>query len=448
MGSSPPLSPGETILQHLLSIVIVALMSAEESKSSPAGRGADDASKNAGPANQQRSGNKNKQNKQKKQHQNNSVVSTFKGEDPDLGAITVGETPSKTKSTFEQVDRSIRHRIGRDMDELTLKSIETGSLIKPDEYKAEMAADGTSFKDDIEKMKYEINYKANLERLREIQKQIHNVYYLYYGQCSTEVKSILKEDANYEDMIKDKDVFKLRKMLQSLSVGFKNTKSPVKTLFVCLKEFMLVRQHKNESNSAYLKRFKGLMETVHEMIGGKEDEPFIYAYASLLKLHCKSLGIQDHNTLDLDTRTEYMTVQHGKMEAMHFLLGADQDRYGGMILDFDRHYLTGVDMYPVDLTKAYNLLTHWHGGKKQQKKNPNDTETEMGVSFNTVGDQDGGGDDIRKKCDRCGRYHKGTCTATAHKDGTVLHVYGSVGETESGDDDNHWEGSKAVESSF
>ena len=136
-------------------------------------------------------------------------------------------------------------------------------------------------------------------------------------------------------MIKENDVFLLRQMLLNLSVGFKSTVQPVKTLFVCLREYMTIRQHKGESNDAYHKRFKSLKSTVHELIGG-DDEPFIYAYVSLLKMHCTSLGLKDSTNLDPDTWGKYMALQQAKMEAMHFILGSDQDRYGGMIRDFDR----------------------------------------------------------------------------------------------------------------
>ncbi len=287
----------------------------------------------------------------------------------------------------------------------------------------------------MEKIKYEIHCSENLKRERLIKKELHHVYNLYMGQCSDDVKSVLKEHKEYDEMIKNKDVFLLRQMLLNLSVGFKSTKQPVKTLFVCLREYMTIRQEKGESNDVYHKRFKSLKNTVHELIGG-EDEPYIYAYVSLLKMHCASLGIQDSTKLDPATMGKYMALQQAKMEAMHFILGSDQDRYGGMIQDFDRAYLTGVDKYPVDLTKAYNLLNHWNGDTKKKKKNPNDIET--GVSFNQVGDQDSAGNE-RTKCDRCGRFHLGTCNATKHADGRVLHISGSgsaKGTEPGGDDDD------------
>lgn len=342
-------------------------MSAEESKTSPAGAGADESSKNAGTVNQQRGGSHNKQKKQKQnQHQNNSDRSTFKGEVPELGAIMVGETAAKTKSFFDKVDKSIKLRIGREMDQLTLQSINAGEMIKPDEYDAELKADG-NFKDAKEKLKYEIHYSKNLKREELVENELTQVFHLYIGQCSDEVKSTLKEHEKYDEMEKKMDVFLLRKMLLNLSVGFKSTKQPVKTLFVCLREFMMIRQHKGEPNATFLKRFKDLKATVQELIGG-DDEPFIYAYLSLLKMHCKSLNIDDHTKLDGDTKTEYMTLQQSKMEAMHFVLASDQDRYGGMIQDFDRAYLSGVDKYPVTLIKAYNLLNHWHADKRQKKR--------------------------------------------------------------------------------
>mmetsp|Transcript_16842 Transcript_16842/g.21527 ORF Transcript_16842/g.21527 Transcript_16842/m.21527 type:complete len:216 (-) Transcript_16842:420-1067(-) len=215
---------------------------------------------------------------------------------------------------------------------------------------------------------------------------------------------------------------------------------------------MMIRQMKGESTDDYLKRFKNLMKTVHELIGGKADDPSIFGYMSLLEKYCKENNLGDPKSLDTADQLKYLKVQHGRMEAMHFILGADKERFGGMIQEFDRSFLSGVDNYPTDLQKAYTLLRHWHGNNSKKKKSVNDTE--LGVSFNAVGDQDdGGGDDTatraeRKKCDRCGRYHRGQCTATTHVNGTTLHISGSVKEMESGEDEDHWEGSEEAEVFF
>jgi len=422
-------------------------MSTENETTSPAA-GDDKTGNNAG--SNQRSGNKNK-NKQKKQnHQHNTAGSSFKGAIPELGAITIGDTPSQTNAYFVKVDRAIRNQIGREMHELSLKSLEGGELAKPEEYQAKMV-DG-SFENEMEKMKYEINYKENLKIEGLVKKELFQIFHIYIGQCSDQVKASLKEHADYEEMVTSKNVFLLRPMLKNLTVGFNETKPPIKVLLESLREYMMIRQMKGESTDDYLKRFKNLMKTVHELIGGKADDPSIFGYMSLLEKYCKENNLGDSKSLDTADQLKYLKVQHGRMEAMHFILGADKERFGGMIQEFDRSFLSGVDNYPTDLQKAYTLLRHWHGNNSKKKKSVNDTE--LGVSFNAVGDQDdGGGDDTatraeRKKCDRCGRYHRGQCTATTHVNGTTLHISGSVKEMESGEDEDHWEGSEEAEVFF
>ena len=181
-------------------------MSAEESKFSPAGAAADDASKNVGAANQQRSGNKNKQKKQKKQKKQNHPSSTA------LGSITIGN-----KFNFERVDNVIRLRIGREMDPLTLRSIEVGALVTP-ECDAGMNKDGT-FEDEREKIKRKIHRELYLATTKVVEQEIQHAYQLYIEQCNSEVEAVLKEHDEYEKMTMTKDVFLLRAMLKDLTSG-------------------------------------------------------------------------------------------------------------------------------------------------------------------------------------------------------------------------------------
>ena len=353
-------------------------MSAEDQKTNAAA-GDGGSNKNAGHAPQQRNGNKNKQKKQ--HHQNNTAGSSFKGEVPELGAITVGSTPSQTKAIFEKTDKAIMLRVEQEMGDYALKSLEEEKLVTPEEPEAKLE-DG-AFVNEMEKMKWNILYKEIRETAQQTKKQLQQVFQLYIGQCSDEIKDALKEHRDYEKMKKSKDVFLLRKMLKNLTVGFKESKSPIKTLFECLKEFIMIRQMKGESNADYFKRFQNLMKTVSEMIGEDDDNPFIYGYVSLLEQYCKDNNLGDHKLLKKEDQAKYLKMQHGRMEAMHFLLGADGERYGGMIQEFDRAFLSGMDKYPTDLLKAYNLLRHWHDNKQQKKKIVSDTE--LGVSFNTEG---------------------------------------------------------------
>ena len=122
------------------------------------------------------------------------------------------------------------------------------------------------------------------------------------------------------------------------------------------------------------------------------------------------------------------------MAAIHMLLGADKDRFGGAVEDFAHSYLMDKsNQYPADTQACYNLLSNW----QKSSGRPRDRDR-AGVSFNTLGDDDGTAlvnDGGGKKysgppCEKCGWNNHATadCRAKKHKDGTMLHVEGTVNE--------------------
>jgi len=425
-------------------------MSAEPTKTTPAT--ADDSTK-SGAGDQQRSGNKSYKPKKPKNQQNNATAapSTFKGKIPSLGAFVISTNPMETKANIMAVDKNIRDHLGQTMLPETMTSIDDGKLVKLDEYDAKMSDDNKEFADAKEKIKYELREKQNQETTAKIKTELNNAWYVYRGQCSPGINDALKELDDYKDMKDKKCVLKLREMLMTLTVSYKQSKSDIKVMVEGLKDFFGLSQRKGEELNDYHKRFISSLKTTRALVGGEGQlEPCIYAYAAVLELYCRENNISDPYALDKDTKKKYLEIQHGKIEAMQFILGADRDIYGGMIEEFDRDYLTGTDRYPTTLHKAYTILRNWHGGKSGRKKKPSDRDTELGVSFNTVGEGDG--DEVerseRKQCGRCGRYHRGECTATKHVNGTTLHVQGKMAEMESQGDETFWEKSGEVEHEF
>ena len=113
------------------------------------------------------------------------------------------------------------------------------------------------------------------------------------------------------------------------------------------------------------------------------------------------------------------------MVTIHFLLGADRDHFRSAVEDFEHSYLTDrKNRYPKTLHDAYNLLKGW---KKGQSSYPQ----KVGVSFNTVGQEQG---DVMVNqgskpydgppCERCGHptHPTSKCVAKKHANGTLLHV--------------------------
>ena len=418
-------------------------MSATESKPTPAA-GGDGDNKNPVGANQARGSNK--QNQQKGKSHNNSkiaVAEPFKGEIPGLGPIIMGDTAAKTRAAVAKVDKAIMSKIGREQcHENVTKSLMEGKLIYPDEPVPDVVEkDGeTVFRNKIAEKKFDKEYDKHLDIKADMDKQLNNAYYVYRGQCSPGVIVELKEHEDYDEMEKKKCVFLLRKMLLNLTVGHKNQSTPpVKNILQAVLDFFGIHQYKKEPNEDYLKRYKIALKTVKEICGCEDDGvPHVFMYVSLLDLYSKEHNLPSWKQAGWDVNTKHLKIQAAKMEAMHFLLGADKARYGDIITEFDRAYLSGQDKYPTDLQKAFVLLRHWNDNRKKSTPQGPPLDKELGLSFHQAGKDNEGGDGketiARRKCDRCGKYHKDACTATHHADGTVLYTSGTVAEMESGDD--------------
>ena len=112
-------------------------------------------------------------------------------------------------------------------------------------------------------------------------------------------------------------------------------------------------------------------------------------------------------------------------------MGADKIRFGSAWEDFEHAYLMDrKNRYPKNIHECYTLLKGW---KKSSNKQ---TPLRVGVSFNTVGDENGDsgtalvnagkGKYTGPPCSRCGRNNHPVerCIAKKHSDGTLLHVEG------------------------
>ena len=187
------------------------------------------------------------------------------------------------------------------------------------------------------------------------------------------------------------------------------------------RDFLNMRQQKYQTVQDYYERFVALRE-VNEALGNNVhyDLGFVEAIA-------RENG-EDKDALSEDQKNKYMDQGIERMTAMHFLMGADRDRYGSAIEDFESAYLMDrKNRYPKTLHDAYTLLKGWKKNSTM-KQHP----MKLGVSFYTVGDGDEeetalvnhGGKYNGPPCSRCGRSNHPVdkCIAKRHEDDTVLHV--------------------------
>ena len=163
---------------------------------------------------------KNKFNYQKKEK--------FQGAHPDLSGYVFETAPSRTNqvANFSRVDERIRSLVGQNYDPYVLESIESRGVVLPPEPTLDTVGDAR-----VNEIKYSKQYDRWLTRTEVIEKQLKQVYSIYYGQCDDEMKATLAEDPRFETIHQRKDTLGLFRILQSVNCSYKSGEEPILTLF-------------------------------------------------------------------------------------------------------------------------------------------------------------------------------------------------------------------------
>lgn len=190
--------------------------------------------------------------------------------------------------------------------------------------------------------------------------------------------------------------------------------------------FYQLMQGKGQSVQQYLETFQNMVEVLDTIGCNVETNGLV------------EMVLKDTN-LTLQTANEEQKLAARKTAkqwylAISFLLGANQQRFGGLIEDLANDYLMGTDNYPQTLTECFTLLNHW---SHDPKNLPNHTGRSSGVAFTNI---DG---DIPQHsfinpgqkskytgplCTQCGRKNHGddSCIAKTHMEGMELMTYATT----------------------
>ena len=109
----------------------------------------------------------------------------------------------------------------------------------------------------------------------------------------------------------------------------------------------------------------------------------MHGYA-VVKLICKEQNVKVEDLGPKET-TQFIAACKQRILGMELIMNADRDKYGTLIKDYNREYLSRVNKYSKTLQDASNLLKGWNKHEKPGQKYP----SKVGVTFNTVGEDDG-----------------------------------------------------------
>ena len=203
----------------------------------------------------------------KNRHQNNVMKKEkFMGAHPDLQGFVfeAGSTRTNQIAKFTTVDTRIRALIGQQFDPMVLESIEKMTVTVPPEPNIVTESDGSVSK--MEEIKYGKKYDRWLTRTEKIEKEMKQVYSIYYGQCDEDIKASLAEHAQFEVANQEKDVIQLYKILQSVNFSYRSNQEPILTMWNAKADFIKLRQQKQQTVQEYYERFIA-MRDVNETLG-------------------------------------------------------------------------------------------------------------------------------------------------------------------------------------
>ena len=197
-------------------------------------------------------------------------------------------------------------------------------------------------------------------------------------------------------------------------------------MWIAKKNFMGIKQGKHQSVNEYYETFIALKD-INETLNTN-----IHDDLGVINIIVREEGL-DMSAMNEDEKKAFTDDAYSRgcdrIMAIHFLCGADRERYGGLLKDLHHNYLMNKkNEYPKNLQAAYVLLKGWNKGKTQVKQ-------PVGIAFANVGDEDEEGTSLLNKgsysgpkCGRCGRASHPTskCHAKTKEDGTVLHIDGEV----------------------
>jgi hypothetical protein len=191
------------------------------------------------------------------------------------------------------------------------------------------------------------------------------------------MKAAWAEDPRFETTHQQKNPLDLFRILQTVDCSYHSNQEPVLTIWNAKTDFIKLRQQKGQSVQEYFERFVALKE-VNDTLGTN-----VHACTRLIDALARKKG-QDPVQLSDNERADLISQGSERMMAIHFLLGADRERFGSAIQDFEHSYLMDhKNRYPKSLHDAYNLLKGWKKGQMSQVN-------KVGVSFNTNGEDEDG----------------------------------------------------------
>ena len=203
----------------------------------------------------------------------------------------------------------------------------------------------------VDKEQYKLQYSEYIKKMDKRSQAQAKVFPLILGQCSRTIRDRLEASATWTTINTDSNVLELLKLIQTSMYTKSTNRDPTHAIYEAEAALMKFRQSDDMSNSDFLEKFKSLID-IYIHSGGDPG-------SAASRYHDYKLGTEDLDNNDDDYKKAVVRCRE-KWMGVTLILKSDQKRYGVLTADLINSYTRGQDVYPTNLTSAYDMLVNYH----------------------------------------------------------------------------------------
>ena len=188
--------------------------------------------------------------------------------------------------------------------------------------------------------KYELEYRAYMEEMRQYKKSKGKLFRIIAGQCVPVLRTRIENMPDFKGLEEKQDVMGLMELIEGLVYNTGKGEYPYWTMSTNMRRVTEMRQGDKESLEAFAVRFMAQVEN-SEKVSGKW-------IPSNLK----------------GKRSEEQEEGRNKLLACLFLGGCNRDQYKGVVDELYHDFGKGNNRYPDDITGVTELLNGRRGGSR------------------------------------------------------------------------------------
>ena len=243
----------------------------------------------------------------------------------------------KQADAFAKTTKELAGYVGRTLKEgddvrLAVKYLELPIIEEPDDPDTDVnnPKPGDRFKE----MKWGNAMKIHQARVALLSTNMRTLYSLVIGQCSESMINKLESSEDFKEISDNSDSLALLKAIKKVSFHYESQKFGPQAMHESLIAFYNCKQDSRMTTDAYLEVFNNTVAIV-EYCGGT-----IGTSIELERAMGRERGINDILTLDDDERRELQADAQERFLAVAFIMGADKQQFGTLMLDIENRYLT------------------------------------------------------------------------------------------------------------